>query len=235
LRVCSYVALFIAISGGAYAEDWSFEAAGIIHDYLAVSKAQQSRLQGASMSVDIEADLPKLNKHGRLRALRHISNLGRITYDLLRFEGDRTIKNDVIARYLTAESESFKSEQASLAVTPANYKFKYKGLIQAEGRRVHAFHVTPRKKRVGLFEGELWIDPATHLPVRESGRFVKSPSIFLKKVEFVRDYQIQDGVAVPSRIKTTVETRIVGKANLSVAFSEVSLLEGTQIAAGDTE
>jgi len=55
-------------------------------------------------------------------------------------------------------------------------------------------------------------------------------------VEFVKDYLIQDGVSIPSRIKTTVETRIVGKANLSVAFSSVSLTENSQpISDGDSE
>jgi hypothetical protein len=232
LRACLYICFFLAVTGVG-ADDSAFEPSAIIEDYVAVSRAQQSRLQGASMEVDIEADLPKLHKSGRLHALRKISALGRITYELLKFEGDRSIKNEVIARYLTAESEALKSEPASLAVTPANYKFKYKGLMVTEGRKVHAFHVTPRKKKAGLYVGELWIDPLTHLPVRESGRLVKSPSIFLRKVEFVRDYVIQDGVAIPSRIKTTVETRIVGNANLSVAFSSVSLIEGTQPASTD--
>ena len=236
LRVCSYTALFLVIATGVRAEELPFEPTAIIEDYVAVSNAQRSRLQGASMEVDIEADLPTLHKSGRLHALRRISGLGRITYELLRFEGDRSIKNEVIARYLTAESESVKSESAALAVTPANYKFKYKGLIVTEGRKVHAFHVTPRKKKIGLYVGELWVDSDTHLAVREAGRFVKSPSIFLKKVEFVKDYQIQNGVAVPSRIKTTVETRVVGKAHLSVAFSSVSLTDGIQPASdGDSE
>ena len=233
-RFC--VALFISVSGCAVADDSILEPSSIIDDYVAVSKAQQSRWQGASMEVDIEADLPRLHKSGRLHALRRISALGRITYDALRFEGDRSIKSDVIARYLTAEAESLKSEPAALAVTPANYKFKYKGLIVVDGREVHNFHVTPRKKRAGLYVGELWLDPVTHLPIRESGQLVKSPSIFLRKIEFVRDYRIQDGVAIPSRIQTSVETRIVGKANLSVAFSSVSLVEGTQTApTGDSE
>jgi len=221
------------IGAGVCADDTAFEPLAIIDDYVAVSQAQHARLQGASMEVDIEADLPKLHKSGRLHALRRISSIGRITYELLKFEGDRSIKNDVIARYLTAESEALKSEPAALAVTPANYKFKYKGLMVTEGRKVHAFHITPRKKKTGLYVGELWIDPFTHLPVRESGRLVKSPSIFLRRVEFVKDYLILDGVAIPSRIQTTVETRIVGKANLSVAFSSVSLNEGPQSASTD--
>jgi hypothetical protein len=236
LRLWPYVGLFLAVGSGAIAEDSIFEPSAIIDDYVAVSKAQHGRLQGASMEVDIEADLPKLHKSGRLHALRRISALGRITYDALRFEGDRSVKNDVITRYLTAEAESFKSEPTTLAVTPANYKFKYKGLVVVEGRKVYVFRVTPRAKKVGLFVGELWLDPQTHLPVRESGRFVKNPSIFLRKVEFVREYQIRGGIAIPSRIQSSVETRIVGKANLSVAFTSVSLPEGDPtIPAGDTE
>jgi len=49
--------------------------------------------------------------------------------------------------------------------------------------------VTPRQKRQGLFKGDLWIDAATYLRVQESGYLVKSPSIFLKKVAFVRKYE----------------------------------------------
>ena len=236
LRPWSYITLFLSLSGVALAAEAGFEPAGIIDDYVAVSKAQQNRLQGASMEMDIEAEVPNLHRHGRLHALRRISSLGRITYDALRFEGDRSIKNDVIARYLSAEAEALRSAPAALAVTPANYKFKYKGLIDADGRKVIAFHVTPRKKRVGLFVGELWLDPETHLPLRESGRFVKNPSIFVRKIEFVRDYQIRDGVAIPSRHRWTVETRIVGKANLSVAYSSVSLAgETPTIPGGDSQ
>jgi len=228
LRAFSFIAVLITVAAGAIADNSIVQPSAIIDHFVAVSKAQQTRLQGASMEVDIEADVPKLHKSGRLHALRRISALGRITYDALRFEGDRSIKSDVIARYLTAEAESLKFKPAEHAVTPANYKFKYEGLLIADGRQVHVFHVTPRKKRVGLYVGELWLDPVTHLAVRESGRFVKSPSIFLRKVEFVRDYRIQDGVAVPTRIQTSIDTRIVGVANLSVAFSSVAL-------AGDSE
>jgi hypothetical protein len=177
------------------------------------------------MEVEIAAEVPKLHKSGRLHGLRRISALGRITYDALRFEGDRSIKNDVIARYLTAEAEALKSGPTDLGVTPANYKFKYKGLVEKEGRKVYAFHVSPRKKKVGLFVGELWLDRETHLAVRESGRMVKSPSVFVKKIEFVREYEILGGIAIPRRIESSVDTRLVGTAKLTVAFTSFSLGE----------
>ena len=90
-------------------------------------------------------------------------------------------------------------------------------------RDVHVFQVTPRQKRQGLFKGEVWIDAATFLRVRESGRLVKNPSIFLKRVEFVRNYEIQDGIAVPRRVESVVETRLVGKAELTIDFTNFSI------------
>jgi len=178
--------------------------------------------------VDIDASLPKLKKHGRLRALRHISSLGRITYDALRFEGDNTVKNNVIARYLSADAQAQSAGAPSLAVTPANYRFKYKGLLQCGSQTAHIFQVTPRRKKVGFFKGEIWIDSNTYLRVRESGRFVKNPSIFLKKIQFVREYEIRDGISVLRQIRTVVDTRLVGPAELTIDFRNVSFAENSR-------
>ena len=57
-----------------------------------------------------------------------------------------------------------------MSLTPKNYKFKYKGQAERNGYTVHVFQVSPRKKMVGLFKGELWVDAKSYLPVRESGR-----------------------------------------------------------------
>jgi len=195
----------------------------IVENYCAASRGQEQSFQGASMDVEIQASLPKLKKQGRLHALRRISALGRITYEMLRFEGDGTVKNQVIARYLTAEVEAQRDQAPSLAVTPANYKFKYKSRSQLEGRAVYIFQVTPRQKRQGLFKGDLWIDAGTYLRVEESGYLVKNPSIFLKKVAFVRKYEIRDGISVPLQVQSEVDTRLAGKAELTIDFSNFSM------------
>src|SRR6266403_1188164 len=195
----------------------------VVDTYTAISRQQGERLRGASMDVEIEANLPNLQKQGRLRALRRISRLGRITYEALRFEGDKSVKSNIIARYLAAETEAQSADQSLLAITPANYKFKFKGHSGEGENQIYIFQLTPRKKRVGLFKGELWIDAASCLPVRESGRLVKTPSIFLKRVEFVREYYIRGGVAVPLQIASTLETRLVGRAEVTVHYRNVEL------------
>jgi len=195
----------------------------IVANYCVATRGQELSTQDASMDVEIDAALPRLKKYGRLHALRRISALGRITYEHLFFEGDGTIKNQVIARYLAAEVEAQKTQAPSMAVTPDNYKFKYKGQAELLGRTAYVFQVTPRKKRVGLFKGEVWIDTATYLRVQETGYLVKNPSIFLKKVAFVRRYEIRDGISVPLQVQSVVDTRLVGKAELTIDFSNYSV------------
>jgi hypothetical protein len=195
----------------------------VVGTYTAISSQQGARLRGASMDVEIEANLPKLQKHGRLNALRRISRLGRISYEAVRFEGDKSVKSDIIARYLAAETQAQSADDSSLAITPANYRFRFKGRSGVEENQIYIFQLTPRRKQVGLFKGELWIDAASSLPVRELGRLVKTPSIFLKRVEFVREYYIRGGVAVPLQIASTVETRLVGRAEVTVHYRNVEL------------
>jgi hypothetical protein len=199
--------------------------ATVVETYSELHSLQSARLRGATMEVEIEASLPKLQKHGRLQALRHISRLGRITYEAIHFEGDTSVKSNVIARYLEADAQAQTNDGSSLSITPANYKFKFKGLFDRDGRQVYVFQLTPRKKRVGLFKGDLWLDAETCLPVRESGRLVKSPSVFVRRIEFVREYDIRDGVAIPAQIASIVDTRLVGKAELTVHFRNVSLAD----------
>ncbi len=185
------------------------------------------------MEVEIEASLPQLKKQGRLHALRRISQLGRITYEMLRFEGDSSVKSQVIARYLAADMQTQAENDPGLALTTANYKFQYKRVETGDnGRPVYVFHLTPKKKRVGTFRGDLWLDAETCLPVRESGRLAKNPSIFVKRIDFVREYDIQDGLAIPRQIQSTTETRLVGRAELTVRFHDVALAASPSVSAG---
>lgn len=192
----------------------------ILDSYLTASRSQRDRLNGSVAEVSIDAEVPRLNKKGRLRGLRHISRIGRLTYDILRFEGDNSVKNQVIARYLSAEADVREQGDTSMAIVPENYKFSYKGLREVDGRTLHQFELKPRARRKGLFKGNLWVDANTYLPVRESGRLVKSPSVFIKGVEFTRDYRIENGLAVVDRLETTVDTRVVGPAHMTVHYAD---------------
>jgi len=84
----------------------------IVDHYCSATRAQEGSLAGASMEVDMNGYLPKLQKHGKLHALRRISPLGLIKYEKLFFEGDRTVNKEVIQRYLNAEVDLQKEHHS---------------------------------------------------------------------------------------------------------------------------
>ncbi len=171
------------------------------------------------MEMDFDARLLKLKKVGHLTGVRYVAKNGHVEFAVKSITGDDTVKKHVIARYLAGEQEN-SIKQLETGINDKNYKFKFKRVVEPEGKRVHVYEISPRKKRVGLYKGELWIDEETALPVRESGQFSKSPSpIFLKKVSFTRTYLFLDGVALPTRIESIIETRIAGKAELVINYT----------------
>jgi len=210
------------------ADPATYPADDVVAKYRDAVQKQQTATRNLASDVTFEADIPKLKKHGKLDALRKISTVGRVTYKVLGFSGDDTVKKEVIARYMAAEIDSASKQTEDVAITPANYNFKYKGVQDREGHRVHVLELKPKEKRLGLFKGELWLDDATYLPVREQGRFVKNPSIFIKKLDFVRNYEIKDGVAYLVHFEGKTDTRIVGRAELNADFSNYHVEDETQ-------
>ena len=218
--IAGLVLLLTALSSAAATDDANLE---VIGKYLDATRVQQETLRGSQMEVSIDARLPKLEKQGRWRALRIVPRLGKITYKALGFSGDTTVKQEVIARYLSMESDQHDTN--SIAITPANYKFQLKARLTQGDKHIDIFQLNPRTKKVGLFKGELWLDAETGMPVRISGQWVKSPSVFVKKVEFVQDFELQNGVSLPSHIESTVDTRVAGRAELSINFSNFTHLD----------
>ncbi len=220
------LALFLASPVFAVDDSGNFdsqEGNEIVGRYVAAVAAQRENPRPVQMEMDIDAELPKLKKAGRLHAFRFVPKVGRIVYDALTFEGDNTVKKEVIGRYLEAERSARSEYAGSIAISAENYKFKYKGQADYVGRPAHVFQLTPRKKKVGLFKGELWVDAETFLPLREWGEFVKNPSVFLRSVYFVRDYIIEDGVSLPRRLITNVDTRLFGAAKLTIWYNNPSI------------
>jgi hypothetical protein len=197
----------------------------LVRRYLAAAQIQQAALRGTQMEVDIDASLPNLQKESNLRAVRYMSCNGQVTYQILQSSGDGVLKREVIARYLAAESDARANDSA--AITPANYEFRLKATPGLE-QSIHTLQLRPRKKRLGLFKGELWVDTGTGMPLRESGQFVKNPSMLLKRIRFVRDYEIRDGVSIPRRIESAIETRFAGRAELSVRVHDFTYRESAE-------
>ncbi len=166
-------------------------------------------------TIEIDASLPGREERGRLRAIRRLLPPGKLEYRVLEMAGDSMVRHQVIYRYLSADSQAVAVPAASVAVTLANYKFRYHGAVETDGAAAYCFLITPRHKRAGLIKGELWIDE-TGAVVREAGYFVKSPSIFVKRITVTREAVLLDGLAAERTTHLSIDTRLVGRAELTI-------------------
>jgi hypothetical protein len=167
-------------------------------------------------TIVIDAYLPKLARQGRLSAVRRLLPFGRPQYQVLESTGDHMVKQQVIARYLSEDERASQLPPSSFAITPANYRFHYKGPVQTAAGIAYVFAITPLHKREGLIKGELWLDGETGLAVRQSGYLVKKPSLFVKHVEITREIAIANGAAETRTTHISIATRIAGPAELTI-------------------
>jgi hypothetical protein len=194
----------------------------LINRYQRAQADQQEALRGAQMEEDINASLPKLEKQGKLKVLRMISRVGINKFEMIgKFIGDNTVLKQVIERYL--QTEQTGRENGSMAISPANYNFRINAIVTRNSQTTYILDVKPKHKADGLFKGQVWLDAATAMPLKEIGQLVKTPSVWLKSIKFEREYELQDGVSVPTHIESKAEVRGFGPAELSANFSNLKL------------
>jgi hypothetical protein len=180
-------------------------------------KEQESELAGYTATSVIDASLPDSAQKAEFELKRRYVAPGVLEFTPLSSSGDKFVKSNVIVRLLQSEVEHVrKREQAQTAIDSSNYKFSYKGISQINGSVVHVFEVKPRSKRVGLFKGRIYVDSSTGRLLRAEGTIVKSPSFFIKRIDFVQDYSTVDGFTLLSHVHSEAQTRLVGKAVVDI-------------------
>jgi hypothetical protein len=181
------------------------------------SVIQAAQLASYSATTLIRAQLPETSQSGEYEVQQHYLAPRTLAFKALRFTGDAFVKTNVIIRLLQSEVDHVQKDDPALnAISPANYKFSYKGTSQLDGRLVHVYQLKPRQKRAGLFKGRIYVDAYTGSLVRAEGRPAKSPSLFIKKIDFVQDYADIGQFTFPVHIHSEANARIVGRAIVDV-------------------
>jgi len=209
----SLVGQSLRLSAARIAVDGSALAFG---RYLASVQERDPFTGCGSVGVEIEAALPALAEQGSMSLVRQVGASERSEYKVVRLDGDPTVKQQVIARYLDAEQQAEALPHSTVAVTPANYKFRYVGRVEADGAAAYVFQISPKQKRTGLIQGQIWIDSATGIAVHQTGRFVKPPSVFIRRIEVTRDTALRDGLPYTRVTRVSINTRLVGRAELTI-------------------
>lgn len=178
---------------------------------------QSAKLAGYSDQTVMVADLPDTRQKGEYELQRSYAAPNSLKFKPLKYEGDNFVKNNVLVRLLQSEVDhTMKQEGPLTAINSTNYKFSLKATDSLDGRTVYVYNVKPHKKRVGLFKGKIYIDASSGTLLRAEGSMVKSPSIFIRKMEFVQDYADIAGFMLPIHIHSVAKVRVIGRTIVDI-------------------
>ncbi len=186
---------------------------------------QAGVLTSYDASTIVDADLPDTRQQGHFELQMYYVAPATLRFVPLRFTGDRFVRSHVINRYLAAEVQHVEERgHSATAILPANYSFSYKRTERAIGKVWHVYAVKPRRKAPGLFKGDITLDATTGSLRRAKGTLVKSPSFFVRNIEFEQDYQDVNGLTVPVHLRSTAKARLIGRVVIDVIMRDYALV-----------
>lgn len=179
---------------------------------------QSKRLAEYTDETVIQAELPGTSQKGEYELVRNYSAQPRsLSFRSIKFTGDNFVKTNVIVRLLQSEVDHVeKGDPSASAISEKNYKFNYKGTDEIDGKLMHVYQIKPRRKDPNLFKGKIFVDSRTGSLRRAEGTVSKSPSFFIRKIEFVQNFEDINGFTVPVEMRSTTKARIIGKAIVSI-------------------
>jgi hypothetical protein len=175
------------------------------------------------LAIQIDAALPGSYKQSRLTAIRRDNGSDRAEYHIEQMEGDAIVMQEVVVAYLDIANKIEELPCSSIAITPSNYKFQYLGEVGNAGALAYVFQITPRKKRDGLLQGQLWIDAATGREVLQTGRLLNPHS---ERIDVVRDTKLVNGSPCARVTHVTIETRHAGRGELIITELPLTFFGG---------
>lgn len=178
---------------------------------------QATSLSAYSDTTVMKAELPETAQQAEYELQRQYAAPATLRFTPVNFKGDRFVKSNVLVRLLQSEVDHVSKRQGTqTAINDQNYKFSLKGTEDLNGVNCYVFQVKPRKKRVGLFKGRVYIDSYTGTMRRAEGTMVKSPSWWIKKIEFVQDFDEFGGFVFPTRMHSVNRVRLLGRTIVDV-------------------
>ena len=185
------------------------------------SSQQASGLSAYSAVTVVRAELPETSQQGEFELQRKYEAPHTLQFTPVHYTGDGFVKSNVITRLLQSEVDHVQKDDPTLtAISPANYRFSYKGVTCIQDRLVHVYQVKPHKKRPGLFKGKVYLDVHTGALVRAEGSVVKSPSFFVKHIDFWQDYADVQSFTLPVHIHSEAKARIVGRTIVDIVHRD---------------
>jgi hypothetical protein len=111
------------------------------------------------------------------------------------------------------------------SITSNNYTFKLLGEEDVDGAHCFVVQTTAKRADKYLFNGKVWIHAAEFALVRVAGQPAKNPSVWIKRVDFVRRYQKIKEFWLPLKNESITQVQMFGKNILTIDYDQYEITQ----------
>jgi hypothetical protein len=129
--------------------------------YIASLEKPDPFTEGGPVALLIESSLPHLYKDAQVLAIRRMGENERSEYGIVGLVGDGVALHEATTRYLAIQEGVENLPLSSIQISPENYRFRLRGEVKTGIGSAYVYDITPRKRRPGLFKGQIWIEAWT--------------------------------------------------------------------------
>ena len=139
------------------------------------------------------------------------------TFTVTSEEGSSLIRRLALSPLIASEIKAASGkDRHDSAISPANYTLELIGEEDVGAYHCYVLHAAPKRPDKYLFAGKVWIDAKDYAVVRIEGHPAANLSFWIKRADFVREYQKVDGFWLPQKDTTVVQVRLYGKKVLTI-------------------
>jgi outer membrane lipoprotein-sorting protein len=145
-------------------------------------------------------------------------------FKIISEKGSGLIRTRVFKPLMDVEIETAaERNRLDSSITPNNYTLALLGEEEVAGSHCFVVQATPKRDDKYLFTGKIWIHSAEFAVVKIEGQPAKNPSLWIKRVDFVRRYQKIGEFWLPLKNESITRVRVFGKNTLTTEYDNYEI------------
>jgi hypothetical protein len=193
----------------------------IVRRLVEMDKVRTSMLRGYIAERQYVAENRKFSKHAEVSVEESFAPPDQKTLKVVAEDGSPLVRRKVIDKLIEAELDATRDDNRDQThVTSRNYSFRLSGTAQVDGYSCFVLEVTPKSAKKYLMRGQIWVDQEDFAIVRMEGNPAKNPSIWTRKVRFVRRYEKHGPFWLPASVESETEIVVAGTSTLKIRYSD---------------
>jgi len=182
------------------------------------NRLREARLQQYSVTRTYQIKSSSGKVRAETQVLMQYRAPGVKEFKVLSEGGSGIIRGRVFKPLMDSEVETAAGRSRSdSSINPANYNFEVIGEESVDGHQCIVVQATPTRDDKYLFKGKVWIHATEFAVVRIEGQPARTPSWWIKQVDFVRRYQKIGQFWLPAQDESTSQVRVFGTYTLTVS------------------